>query len=34
MIVNYYTLNNVGPITISGEVAPDKAARGPRRARE
>ena len=24
MIVNYYTLNNVGPITISGEVAPDK----------
>jgi len=24
LIVNYYTLNNVGPITISGEVAPDK----------
>ena len=24
MIVNYYTLNNVGPITISGEVQPDK----------
>ena len=24
MIVNYYTLNQVGPITISGEVAPDK----------
>ncbi|MDB4916074.1 MAG: peptidase domain protein [Gemmatimonadetes bacterium] len=22
--VNYYTLNNVGPITIQGEVAPDK----------
>jgi zinc protease len=24
LLVNYYTLNNVGPITISGEVAPDK----------
>jgi zinc protease len=24
MIVNYYTLNQIGPITISGEVAPDK----------
>ena len=24
MNVNYYTLNQVGPITISGEVAPDK----------
>ncbi len=24
LIVNYYTLNQVGPITISGEVAPDK----------
>jgi zinc protease len=24
LIVNYYTLNHVGPITISGEVAPDK----------
>jgi zinc protease len=24
LIVNYYTLNNIGPITISGEVAPDK----------
>ena len=24
MIVNYYTLNHIGPITISGEVAPDK----------
>jgi zinc protease len=24
MIVNYYTLNNVGPITISGEVQPEK----------
>ena len=24
IIVNYYTLNNVGPITISGEVAPEK----------
>ncbi|MDB4882961.1 MAG: peptidase domain protein [Gemmatimonadetes bacterium] len=24
LLVNYYTLNQVGPITISGEVAPDK----------
>jgi zinc protease len=24
LLVNYYTLNNVGPITISGEVAPEK----------
>jgi zinc protease len=24
LVVNYYTLNHVGPITISGEVAPDK----------
>jgi zinc protease len=24
MIVNYYTLNNIGPITISGEVQPEK----------
>src|SRR5215207_3451325 len=24
LIVNYYTLNHIGPITISGEVAPDK----------
>jgi zinc protease len=24
LVVNYYTLNQVGPITISGEVAPDK----------
>lgn len=24
MVVNYYTLNQVGPITISGAVAPDK----------
>ena len=24
LIVNYYTLNQVGPITISGEVAPDR----------
>jgi zinc protease len=24
LLVNYYTLNHVGPITISGEVAPDK----------
>jgi zinc protease len=24
LLVNYYTLNEVGPITISGEVAPDK----------
>jgi zinc protease len=24
MIVNYYTLNQIGPITISGEVAPEK----------
>ena len=24
ILVNYYTLNQIGPITISGEVAPDK----------
>jgi zinc protease len=24
VLVNYYTLNNVGPITISGETSPDK----------
>src|SRR5258708_20513490 len=24
VVVNYYTLNHVGPITISGEVAPGK----------
>ena len=28
VIVNYYTLNNVGPITVSGQTTPEKLRRG------
>jgi zinc protease len=28
VVVNYYTLNNVGPITVSGQTTPDKLRQG------
>ena len=30
VVVNYYTLNNVGPITVSGQTTPEKLRAGAR----